>query len=133
MENLQYVSNITPKMCACFYQNLIRILEACIQRSGGNLQLICSTYVATCIRYRILFSWDFVTLLHKIMCLCSESYSLRIIRCFFLCFSMFSVLFYGVSYHFQYCAFSVSWTFRCFEKMCHISPFVHFLTAYLMK
>jgi hypothetical protein len=30
------------------------------------------TYVATCIKYRILFSWYFVTLLHKIMCLCSE-------------------------------------------------------------
>jgi len=38
------------------------------------------------------------------------------IVCVFLYFSMFNVLFYGVSYHFQYCTFSVSWTFRSFGK-----------------
>jgi hypothetical protein len=45
-------------------------------------------------------------------------------ECLLLCFSVFNVLFYGVSYRFQYCTFSVSCTFRCFEKkMFHMSPF----------
>jgi hypothetical protein len=52
------------------------------------------------------------------------------IGCLFLCFSMFNVLFYGISYLFHYCTFSASWTFRCFEKKkCLISPFFPFLTA----